>query len=115
MSIPNSESNENTTAPLPELHSGVLNQSQVWQLFSDIEHCTRLLEILPKHSAVAHVAERAGITMAQAMEMVAARSVRALQFRYLYEGAEWWDTLMIQGDQFRVVRIRHDFATKTTP
>ncbi len=101
---------ETAPPPLPELHQGVLSEAQVWQLFADIEQCTRVLEILPKHAAAGRVADAAGVTLAQARELVAARAVRALQLRYEYDGAEWWDTLMLNGGQFRVVRIRHDFG-----
>jgi hypothetical protein len=34
----------------------------------------------------------AGVSLAQARELLAARAVRGLQLRYRYDGAEWWDT-----------------------
>jgi len=36
--------------------------------------------------------------------------VRGLQIRYRHEDAEWWDTLMNQGERWRLVRIRHEWA-----
>lgn len=94
---------------LPELHSTIFEEAQVQQLLTDIEVCTEVLEILPKFSAQALVPECPAVSLSQARELLAQRAVRGLQIRYRYEGADWWDTIMVLGDQFRVVRIRHDF------
>jgi hypothetical protein len=96
---------------LPALHATTLEFAQVEQLLTDIEVCTELQEILPKYAAQGHVLETAQVTLAQARELLSARAVRGLQLRYRYEGADWWDTVMVLGEQFRVVRIRHDFSS----
>lgn len=103
-----SDANPEKPAELPELHSSVLDLAQVEQLLADIEHCTELQEILPKYAAQAHVLNRT-VTLAEARELLASRQVRGLQLRYHYDGADWWDTLMVADDKFRIVRIRHDF------
>lgn len=103
----------NTEAALPELpalHATTLEFAQVEQLLTDIEVCTELQEILPKYAAQGHVLETGQVTLAQARELLSTRAVRGLQLRYRYEGADWWDTLMQDGDRYRIVRIRHDFA-----
>ena len=79
-------------------------------LLADIEACTELTEILPKFAAQQYVPDAAAVTLAQAREWLATRTVRGLQLRYRYDGADWWDTLMQDGDRYRIVRIRHDFA-----
>ena len=33
---------------------------------------------------------------------------KAVQLRYVYEGAEWWDTLTPHDGIVRLVRVRHD-------
>jgi hypothetical protein len=95
---------------LPELNMTLLDAAQVEQLLRDIEACTQITEIIPKHAARGHVPDTAAVTLAQARELLATRAVRGLQLRYRYENADWWDTLMLVGEQFRLVRIRHDFT-----
>lgn len=99
-----------TTPELPALHTTTLDVAQVEQLLTDIETCTESLDILPKYAARGAVPEAASVTLAQARELLLTRAVRGLQLRYRYDGADWWDTVMVVGDQFRVVRIRHDFS-----
>lgn len=95
---------------LPELNMTLLDESQLEQLLRDIEACTQITEIIPKYAARGQVPDTANVTLAQARELLAARAVRGLQLRYRYEDADWWDTLMLVGEQFRLVRIRHDFT-----
>lgn len=102
--------NETDTPALPELHSSSLDDAQVAELLADIEACTKLTEILPKFAAQQRVPDMTSVTLAQAREWLATRAVRGLQLRYRYDGADWWDTLMQDGDRYRIVRIRHDFA-----
>ena len=99
---------------LPDLNTSMLDAAQVDQLLRDIELCAQITEIIPKVAARGQVPDTASLTLAQARELLAARAVRGLQIRYRYEGADWWDTLMLVGDQFRLVRIRHDFSAETT-
>jgi hypothetical protein len=101
---------EEAPLKLPDLNMTLLDSAQVEQLFRDIEQCAQITEIIPKFAARGHVPETATDTLAEARELIATRAVRGLQLRYRYEGADWWDTLMLVGDQFRLVRIRHDFG-----
>lgn len=94
---------------LPDLNMALLDAAQVEQLLRDIEACAQITEIIPKFAARGQVPDTASVTLAQARELLVARAVRGLQLRYRYENADWWDTLMLAGDQFRLVRIRHDF------
>lgn len=103
---------EDTPSKLPELNMTLLDAAQVEQLLRDIEACTKITEIIPKYATRGHVPDTSAVTLAQARELLAARAVRGMQLRYRYEGADWWDTLMLVGDQFRLVRIRHDFTSE---
>jgi len=94
---------------LPELNTTELDAAQVEQLLRDIEVCTEITEIIPKYAARGQVPDTAKVTLDQARELLAARTVRGLQLRYRYENADWWDTLMLVGDKCRLVRIRHEF------
>lgn len=100
---------------LPELNTTELDAAQLEQLLRDIEVCTQITEIIPKYATRGHVPDVAGVTLAQARELLATRAVRGLQLRYRYENADWWDTLMVIGDKCRLVRIRHDFSADATP
>ena len=103
---------DNRTAPLqlPELNTKLLNDDEVTQLLRYIELCAEITEIIPKFAAYGHVPETGAITLAEARTLLAARAVRGLQIRYRYQDVDWWDTLMLVRDSFRLVRIRHDFS-----
>lgn len=98
------------TPPLPELHGGMLTEETLAQLFDDYSNCTVVTEIIPKHGAQNHVPEQSHLTLAQAQELLRTRGVRAMQVRYRFDAGEWWDTIMVLPEGFRLVRIRHDFG-----
>ena len=91
---------------LPPLHQSVLDQTTVEQLFRDIKQCTKIIEVVPKFGR-GHVDEQR-ISLEQAAQLLREKKVRAVQLRYLYDGSEWWDTLIPGPDGVKVVRIRHD-------
>lgn len=101
---------EGAPPTLPELNDTLLDAAEVEQLLRDIELCAEVTGVIPKFAARDRIPDTAGITLAQARQLLTRRAVRALQLRYRYEDADWWDTLMLLGDQFRLVRIRHDFT-----
>ena len=94
---------------LPDLHQAVLDTATVEQLFHDIESCAQLAELIPKYAAHGYVPPDAALTAAEARSLLLTRQLRALQLRYRYDGADWWDTLQVLPDGFRLVRIRHEF------
>lgn len=95
---------------LPELRTGALDLTEVERLINDIEACAQITEIIPKHAAQGYVPETGALTLDDARQHLRARTVRGLQIRYRHDGADWWDTLMVVGDNYRLVRIRHEFA-----
>lgn len=92
---------------LPELHESVLDEATVDQLFTDIKELTQIVEVIPKTVSKGNVQE-GSISLDEGRRMLRDGSCRALQIRYVHDGAQWWDTLMTQPDGTRVVRIRHD-------
>jgi hypothetical protein len=98
--------NEGTA--LPELQHATLDAATVEQLFHDIEHCTEVIEVIPKFSRGAYVSV-ASIGLQEGKERLLGGELRALQLRYRYAGAEWWDTLMATPAGLRLVRIEHHF------
>lgn len=99
--------------PLPELVDTLLDADTVDQLLRDIASCTQLLEIVPKHHARGHVGDRT-ISLDAARDLLRRRAVRAVQLRYRYDDAEWWDTLVVTDTGTRLVRIRHEFDSPTS-
>jgi hypothetical protein len=90
---------------LPTLQDTLLDDATVDQLF--IAELTRVLEVIPKTAERGYVAA-GSIPIDQARTMLRERSCRAIQLRYIHDGAQWWDTLMPQTNGTRIVRIRHD-------
>jgi hypothetical protein len=105
-----SESETPATPPLPELQQAQFDAAELENLLRDIAACAHLTEVIPKYSATAHVPEIAVLTIEDGRRLLLEGGARAVQFRYRYEGADWWDTVMALPDaKFRLVRIRHDF------
>jgi len=87
----------------------MLDLAEVERLLSDIEACAQISEIIPKQSAQGYAPETGTLTLGDARQLLRARAVRGLQIRYRHDGADWWDTLMCIGENYRLVRIRHVF------
>jgi hypothetical protein len=96
-------------ASLPELQEALLDSPVLEQLFSDIETCTGIIEVIPKMAARA-CAPQTAISLAQGRQLLLSGRLRALQIRYSYAGSQWWDTLMCHDGRVRLVRIQHNFA-----
>lgn len=93
---------------LPNLHDATLDSEMVAALLRDITACTEFIEAIPKHSANGKV-NNGGLRLDEVPGLLADPTVRAIQLRYRYEQAEWWDTLLRLPTGFRLVRIRHNF------
>ncbi|MHC4430180.1 MAG: hypothetical protein ACYS0D_16515 [Planctomycetota bacterium] len=93
----------------PALHEAVLSAEEVRQLFADLTEHAELIEIGLKGETRTHQEPAEGLGLAEALAVVEQRAARGVQIRYRYQGAQWWDTLMIQPEGVRLVRIRHDF------
>lgn len=92
---------------LPPLTEGLLEDAVLVQLESDLESCTEVLGILAKAHREAHIEPAAGLALHEAFDRLRRREVRAIQVRYRYQGAEWWDSLLAQPGGYRLVRIQH--------
>lgn len=97
-------------APLPELQQATFDAAELENLLRDFSACTHITEVIPKYAARGHVTEAPTLTLEDGRRLLLEGAARAVQFRYRYEDADWWDTVMaLPGGQFRLVRIRHDF------
>lgn len=89
----------------PELTTAELNVEELSALFRDIVACTELLDVLVKGGAEQH-ADPNPVGLESARDRLVSGRVRGMQVRYLYEGAEWRDTLVGGEGRFRLTRIR---------
>lgn len=109
---PPSSTTPDTRAPstlnLPELQQAVVDHETLDRLFQDIAACTKVLEVIPKFNDRAYVPE-SSLDLNSGRDLFLNHRLRALQLRYLYQGTEWWDTLMHLPGQVKLVRIQHDF------
>lgn len=98
--------------PPPELRQAAFDAAELENLLRDIAACARIIEVVPKYSATGHVAEGPALALEDGRRLLLEGAARAVQFRYRYEDAEWWDTVMaLPEGRFRLVRIRHDFES----
>ena len=104
------EPSSNHAPPLPDLHKAQFDAAELERLLRDIGACAQVTEIIPKFTAAGLVPDTAALTLDDGRRLLLDGGARAVQFRYRYEGADWWDTVMaLPGGQFRLVRIQHRF------
>jgi hypothetical protein len=94
----------------PPLHEAVLTESLLLELFDDIAACTDIREVLVKRGPKAKVCDNEVLSLTDARDALLSGSVPAVQLRYVYEGSDWWDTIMaVPGKGYRLVRVQHNF------
>ena len=103
------EKDEFSRTRLPELVDLAISLPDLEQLLGDVEVFGELPEVIPKFRAKGYVPETPSLTLAQAGPLLRNRTVRGLQLRYRFNGADWWDTIMVVGEIYRLVRIRREF------
>lgn len=90
--------------PLPEVQVGELDGALFEAYFSDLVECADVRAVTVKAGPETH-AEEPRVSLEQAHMLLLVGSVRGVQIRYLFEGVEWIDTLVAQGDCVRLIRI----------
>lgn len=98
------------TPPLPDLQQAQFDAAELERLLRDIGACAQITEVIPKYSATSSVPENGTLTLDDGRRLLLEGKARAVQFRYRFEDADWWDTIMaLPEGQFRLVRIQHHF------
>lgn len=92
----------------PDVHQGVLDDATLEQYFYDLEHATRVFGVLVKGAPERYANER-NMKLSTAREIFEKGLVRGMQVRYVWNGGEWWDTLMRTPQGVRLVRIQQDW------
>jgi hypothetical protein len=107
-----SASDSISNPPLPELQQAQFHAAGLLTLLNDIAACAEITEIILKYSATQNVPEQSTLTLEDGKRLLIDGSARGVQFRYRYQGSDWWDTIMaLPQGQFRLVRIQHNFAS----
>jgi len=106
--VPGSPSSVEKPLVLPELTEAYVDLPLLERYFDDLARCAEIGEILPKQAPRERVVLDHAWTLSEAKSALIAGQVRGIQIRYLYDGGEWWDTLLAQEAGIRLVRMRRD-------
>ena len=91
-------------APWPTLHEAELDDATLDALVGDITRETRLIAVMVK-GAPTELAAGGDVSLGDAVAMLRAGRVRAVQARYQYRGQTWTDTLLRGPAGVRIVRV----------
>jgi len=94
----------NEPIEFPDLHESILDEARLDALFNDIAMEAQVLSVLLKGGAEV-LAEGGDVALSEALTMLKAGRVRAVQVRYVHRGKAWTDTLLRTASGYRVVRI----------
>ncbi len=100
--------------PLPELTQSELDGETLASLVQDLTSQTQIVEVLTKGGQCAR-ADRTELTLEEAVTALCAGAVRGVQIRYLWQGAEWLDTLINNQGTIRIVRTRGSADSCSAP
>ena len=92
--------------PLPEMVQAELSQQDVLALVADLQAFARVTGTLCKVAPQQQVPPD-NILLEAAIDQLIARTVVAVQIRYVYDGHEWTDTLVTSPSGVRLVRCQH--------
>lgn len=95
--------------PLPELWQGYLDHQQLQQYVDDLETHAEIFSVQIKQSPQQMVTTEPGHLKASVVS-VEAGDIFAVQLRYGYQGREWCDTLMKQGNATKLIRMSHEMT-----
>jgi hypothetical protein len=87
-----------------ELHQGHMDPMALESLFRDLQACTEVLDVQIKGGAVHRAKSMPSLD--QALNGLLAGRFRGVQVRYIFEGQQWWDTLIAQPPGARLVRMK---------
>jgi hypothetical protein len=86
---------------------GVMHEPMLRQYFDDLQTCATIMEILEKNVLSTNSVNIASDLSSLLSKLLTGETRRA-QIRYVYDGANWTDTLLSSPHGFKVVRCRHD-------
>ncbi len=90
---------------LPELSVGVLDAPTLAALFDDLERHAEVLDVITKGGPVQQTSA-ANMPLRVAQTLLLTGGIRGVQIRYIWDGAEWRDTLLATREGVRLVRMK---------
>lgn len=91
--------------PLPELQVSVLDDETLEKLFTDLAACAEIFEVQTK-GELHEYSKKAAPSLEEARKLLVEGAVRAIQIRYRFQDADWFDTLMHDPSGVRLCRMR---------
>lgn len=95
-------------AKLPELQEADLDAETVEAYFRDLSECAEIIAVVPKMGP--GYVSPSTVGLEDGYGLLRSGQVLGLQIRYRFDGAEWWDTLMVRNGVVRLVRIEQTFS-----
>lgn len=92
---------------LPQLQQVELGDALLEALVLDLTELTDIQLVIPK-AAAGYIVPQV-LPLSEGVQLLREGDLRGLQIRYLYEGDEWWDTLMNTGKGIRLTRIKQEY------
>ncbi|MBD5780849.1 hypothetical protein IEN85_15225 [Pelagicoccus sp. NFK12] len=99
---------EDETPKLPDLQQADLDEETLDRYFLDLQECAEVFAVIPKKGP-GYVAPTA-VELREGKSLLRSGQARGLQIRYGYQGAEWWDTLIVREGGVRMTRIEQNFS-----
>jgi hypothetical protein len=91
--------------PLPELFQSRIDEATLKELFTDLQAVATITSVRLKRSAEVH-ADPGPVTLNSALAAFHSRTASGIQISYVYQGANWIDTLVLQDEAILLTRIQ---------
>lgn len=96
-------------AALPELQDSMIDMGTFHQYINDLS-LAEILDVRLKGNEAIR-AQDSNTDLVRGAVLFEGKDVSGMQIKYVYEGLEWWDTLMWVEAGIRLIRIAHDWAS----
>ncbi len=92
--------------PLPDMHRGELDRSELEALFSDIQGAGTDIQVRAKGAPGGQSVGVETATLTEILGQLLDGSARSVQISYTHEGVRWIDTVRRVGELWEIVRMR---------
>lgn len=92
--------------PLPTLYEAELNETALWELFTDLEHAAQIHEVRLKNGSLSH-SQRGDLVLSKLAALLWSDAPVSVQLVYTHAGRTWVDTLMRQATGVKLIRMQY--------
>lgn len=92
--------------PPPPMCDAWLDETQLNDLFNDLESCAEIVSVQVKAHPQAQVGD-AVVSLELARQLFADGQIRGVQIRYRFQNHEWCDTLLRAENRCRLIRCQY--------